>query len=78
MSPYSTSSASQPSSSDEAATVEKDIVAKATFVKDPMQANNQKRAFAEQVAHFDAGVKKGSAYTDITGGIKHGCGGRKL
>ena len=48
---------------------EKDIVAKATFVKDPMQANSQKRAFAEQVAHFDSGIKKGSAYTDITGGI---------
>ncbi len=48
---------------------EKDIIAKATFVKDPMQANAQKRAFAEQVAHFDSGVKKGSAYTDITGGI---------
>jgi len=48
---------------------EKDIIAKATFVKDPMQANSQKRAFAEQVAHFDTGVKKGSAYTDITGGI---------
>jgi len=48
---------------------EKDIVAKATFVKDPMQANAQKRAFAEQVAHFDSSIKKGSAYTDITGGI---------
>ena len=48
---------------------EKDIIAKATFVKDPMQANNQKRAFADQVAHFDSGIKKGSAYTDITGGI---------
>jgi hypothetical protein len=48
---------------------EKDIIAKATFVKDPMQANSQKRAFAEQVARFDSGIKKGSAYTDITGGI---------
>ena len=48
---------------------EKDIIAKATFVKDPMQANAQKRAFAEQVTHFDSGIKKGSAYTDITGGI---------
>ncbi len=48
---------------------EKDIVAKVTLDKDPMQMNNQKRAFAEQVAHFDASIKKGSAYTDITGGI---------
>jgi len=48
---------------------EKDIIAKATFVKDPMQSNSQKRAFAEQVAHVDSGIKKGSAYTDITGGI---------
>ena len=48
---------------------EKDIIAKVTFVKDPMQANAQKRAFAEQVGHFEASVKKGSAYTDITGGI---------
>lgn len=48
---------------------EKDIIAKITFVKDPMQANAQKRTFAEQVAHFDSSVKKGSAYTDITGGI---------
>ena len=48
---------------------EKDIIAKATFVKDPMQANAQKRAFAEQVAHYDSSIKKGSAYTDITGGI---------
>ncbi|MGE5240056.1 MAG: VWA domain-containing protein [Bacteroidota bacterium] len=48
---------------------EKDIIAKATFVKDPMQANSQKRAFAEQVAHVDSRIKKGSAYTDITGGI---------
>lgn len=48
---------------------EKDIIAKITFIKDPMQANAQKRTFAEQVAHFDSSVKKGSAYTDITGGI---------
>jgi len=41
---------------------EKDIVAKATFSKDPLQANGQKRAFKERVAG-------GSAYTDITGGI---------
>lgn len=48
---------------------EKDIIAKATFAKDPLQANAQKRAFREQVADFTRGQKKGSAYTDITGGI---------
>lgn len=48
---------------------EKDIIAKVIFVKDPMQANAQKRAFAEEIGTFDAGIKKGSAYTDITGGI---------
>ncbi len=48
---------------------EKDIVAKATFVKDPIQANAQKRAFKEQVAPLMQGGKTGSAYTDITGGI---------
>ena len=48
---------------------EKDIIAKVTFVKDPMQANAQKRAFAEVIGTFEAGIKQGSAYTDITGGI---------
>ncbi len=48
---------------------EKDIVAKATFVKDPLQANAQKRAFRDQVEGFTKGVKRGSAYTDITGGV---------
>jgi hypothetical protein len=48
---------------------EKDIIAKVTFVKDPLQANAQKRAFRDQVANFTQGVKQGSAYTDITGGI---------
>jgi hypothetical protein len=48
---------------------EKDIVAKATFVKDPLQANAQKRAFRDQVEGFTRGVKQGSAYTDITGGV---------
>ena len=48
---------------------EKDIIAKVTFVKDPMQANAQKRAFSEKVGIFKADIKKGSAYTDITGGI---------
>jgi len=51
---------------------EKDIIAKVTFVKDPMQANAQKRAFSEKVGIFKADIKKGSAYTDITGGIIQG------
>jgi hypothetical protein len=48
---------------------EKDIIAKVTFEKDPIQANAQKRAFRDKVANFTKDVKKGSAYTDITGGI---------
>jgi hypothetical protein len=48
---------------------EKDILAKITFDKDPMQANAQKRAFKEQVTKLHEAVKGGSAYTDITGGI---------
>ena len=48
---------------------EKDIIAKATFDKDPMQANAQKRAFKEQVMKLSAQAKGGSAYTDLTGGI---------
>lgn len=48
---------------------EKDIVAKATFDKDPLQANAQKRAFKERMAKLDQQVKGGSAYTDLTGGI---------
>jgi hypothetical protein len=48
---------------------EKDIVAKATFDKDPMQANAQKRAFKEQVMKLTKQTKEGSAYTDLTGGI---------
>jgi len=48
---------------------EKDIIAKVTLSKDPMQINNQKRAFAEKIGTFKADIVKGSAYTDITGGI---------
>jgi hypothetical protein len=48
---------------------EKDIIAKVTFVRDPLQANAQKRAFGEQMAKFSTPGKKGSAYTDITGGM---------
>ncbi len=48
---------------------EKDIVAKVTLSKDPMQINGQKREFAHKVGTFKADLKKGSAYTDITGGM---------
>src|SRR6185436_3050838 len=48
---------------------EKDILAKATFDKDPMQANAQKRIFQEQIAKLGKQIKQGSAYTDITGGV---------
>lgn len=47
---------------------EKDIVAKVAFDDRPSAANQQKRAFQDQI---DAFVKsaKSAAYTDITGGI---------
>ena len=48
---------------------EKDIIAKMTLGKDPMQVNNQKREFASKIGTFKADIKKGSAYTDITGGM---------
>jgi len=50
---------------------EKEIVAKVTFVKDPLQVNAQKQAFRDKVAAYVRSMKnqKGSAYTDITGGI---------
>ncbi len=51
---------------------EKDIIAKVTFAKDPMQTNAQKRAFVEKIGTFKADLKKGSAYTDITGGVIQG------
>jgi hypothetical protein len=48
---------------------EKDILAKATFADDPIQANAQKRAFKEQMGKLTQQAKTGSAYTDITGGV---------
>jgi hypothetical protein len=50
---------------------EKDIVAKVTLHKDPLQANSQKRAFSEQIAGFTSTARGtgGSRYTDITGGV---------
>ena len=47
---------------------EKDIVSKITFDERPSVANNQKRAFMNQVDTFVKSVK-GSPYTDISGGI---------
>jgi hypothetical protein len=47
---------------------EKDILAKATFSKDPLQANAQKRAFRDQLNKLTDKMR-GSAYTDITGGV---------
>ncbi|MEQ1814040.1 MAG: hypothetical protein ABL860_06260 [Candidatus Nitrotoga sp.] len=50
---------------------EKDIVAKVTFDKRPSQATQQKRAFKAKIETFAKGVK-GSAFTDITGGLIQG------
>jgi hypothetical protein len=50
---------------------EKDIIAKATFDSRPSQANAQKRAFKEQMEAFTRSAR-GSAYTDITGGLIQG------
>jgi hypothetical protein len=47
---------------------EKDILAKTTFSKDPLQANAQKRAFRDQLNKLTDKMR-GSAYTDITGGV---------
>src|SRR5258705_13329897 len=50
---------------------EKDIVAKATFDARPSQANAQKRSFQARIETF-ARTARGSAYTDITGGLIQG------
>ena len=50
---------------------EKDIIAKATFDNRPSQANAQKRAFRDEFEAF-ARTSRGSAYTDITGGLIQG------
>lgn len=47
---------------------EKDIIAKVTFDRRPSQANLEKRAFNQKIEAFAKGVK-GSAFTDITGGL---------
>jgi hypothetical protein len=53
---------------DSASFSEKDIVAKMTFDRRPSMTNQQKRLFKQKVDEFVARVK-GSAYTDITGGV---------
>ena len=53
---------------DSASFSEKDIIAKMTFDRRPSVTNQQKRLFKEKVDEFVATVK-GSAFTDITGGI---------
>ncbi|UCG64503.1 MAG: VWA domain-containing protein [Deltaproteobacteria bacterium] len=53
---------------DSASFSEKDIVAKMTFDRRPSMTNQQKRLFKQKVDEFVAKVK-GSAYTDITGGV---------
>lgn len=50
---------------------EKDIIAKARFDVRPSQANAQKRVFRDNVDGFLKKLK-GSAYTDITGGLLQG------
>jgi hypothetical protein len=50
---------------------EKDIIAKATFDNRPSQANAQKRAFKDAIDGFTR-TARGSAYTDITGGLIQG------
>ena len=47
---------------------EKDIIAKMTFDKRPSMANQQKRLFKQTFNKF-VRTAKGSAYTDITGGV---------
>ena len=47
---------------------EKDILAKMTFDKRPSVANQQKRLFKQKIDNF-VQTAKGSAYTDITGGV---------
>ena len=48
---------------------EKDIIAKATFDERPSTANQQKRVFKKQLDEYVNNISKGSAHTDITGGV---------
>ena len=47
---------------------EKDLIAKITFDMRPSKANAEKRTFNDVIEKFTSNVK-GSAYTDITGGM---------
>ncbi|MCK4727819.1 MAG: hypothetical protein KAT27_02755 [Desulfobacterales bacterium] len=53
---------------DTASFSEKDIIAKTTFDRRPSVSNGQKRIFRDKIDKFVSAVK-GSAYTDITGGV---------
>lgn len=53
---------------DSASFSEKDIVAKGTFDNRPSVANEQKRMFRQKIDDFAKNVR-GSAYTDISGGM---------
>lgn len=48
---------------------EKDIIAKTTFDKRPSMTNQQKRLFKQRVDTYVSSLRKGSSFTDITGGI---------
>ena len=48
---------------------EKDIMARATFTKDPMEVNRQKKMLRDELSHLRALTKHSSAYTDISGGL---------
>lgn len=48
---------------------EKNIIAKVTFDDRPSVTNDQKRLFQRQITQYVAGVTRGSANTDITGGL---------
>ena len=53
---------------DSASFSERDIIAKGTFDDRPSVANEQKRKFRQKIDNFAKKVK-GSAYTDISGGV---------
>ena len=48
---------------------EKDIIARVTFDDRPSTANQQKRAFKDQIDDFVKSTRRGSRHTDITGGM---------
>jgi hypothetical protein len=51
---------------------EKDIIAKKTFSDKPSQSNAEKREFKQSVDDYLASLQKGSAFTDISGGVLQG------